>query len=349
MNEEIKIDKNFTETEPQDIELAEVSFDLQKRIEELNLKLQEVEEKANIEKFPERLQAIKIVAEKISGFTKRFIRNVKRLALVVSAFGVINYHMTHENLEETIDKDGNIEYRHPDERTTHLLNCIAGRETLTTEDFLIDLRGRAEQMLQKKGLPVPANIDSMSEEELDDVFTSLHLRGGFLKDKKVETVIEEKEGFQFAPKGELKSNIYELVWQLEKECGNPYVRLATEGSGFNPLKTESRPPHYNALDNTIYLPIYCFRAGEDGELVYGEFAHAKQYNDEPVTKRLQGIRDVLGTVLEGDFSSKHIIIEHRKSYNEKDVGHIEYEAHKEIAPHLMNKYDLDNDPDQEHH
>jgi len=328
----------------------------------------------------QRLRSTRI-KEKIIGSTRRFSRAMRRVITVAAIIGLttmasgayavdIAYEMNHYALEKTVGVDGQTIYSHPDQRTTHYLNILAGRDRFTDEDLKFahendrtarDLNILAglekvtdndvEEMAKgywKKRLkqyedperPLPANLGEMSSPELavlyyrDPVFnrspeevkkTAKEITAYFTQQ------LNERAEFRFST----GNDMYDLVWKLEEESGNPRIRFIGEESSLILKEISDASEHYDPIRNIVYVSIGSLA---DAEGVVSEMSHGKQLKDNPLGFYLLVCRDLIKVGLKSGFSIEGFREAHSELYN--TPGSHEYQAHKVIEPALGNRYPI---------
>lgn len=281
----------------------------------------------------------------------------------------IGHEINSHALEETTDASGQTIYTHPDELTTHYLNILAGRDKFTDKDLELahennktakDLNilagtekftdedveriGRRffKGILITSGLPLPANIEEMSSLEIETLM---------LKNPEINRYPERAESMaqnsvtQFAQETTRRLNeraevrfstdrdMYGLVWQLEKEGGNPRIRLKAEGGTVFGLASSREG--YSAVRNTMYVDVDSLA---DGSGIVVEMSHGKQFEGNLLGSSLRNARDIISIILKSGFGVRGWQKEYDKLYQEP--GSIEYEAHKVIQPDLENRYPI---------
>lgn len=262
---------------------------------------------------------------------------IKRLAVIGSIVSVANYHASHDELQIT-EKDGKKEYHHPDEQTNHYLNILAGKEKITEEDIVFEMRQFIKLHIAAGGYKVDFSVDDMNIDDIDNFAVEyLDAQSGELKSDLRKTLENMQEIDSSNP---IHEKTYDMVWNMEQECGNPKIRLNVES--FTPIfgfPVGIGNPHYNSLTNTVFLGLYDF-VGSKPNSFHGELAHAKQFNDDQVGSYWRAIRDGVFILANSDFDISKIYDIHGDTYH--TVGHIEHEAHAIIEPYLEKKYPLRN-------
>lgn len=313
---------------------------LEDTIKVLELKFSTVEKKNLSEKAKNKLEKAK---NKFIDISKKFLRTVKWVSVIGGGLAVANFERTHSDLKITNNQDGTIEYTHEDAQTTHLLNILAGKENFTIEDVRKELDVYIEEYLSEKNLNTDKEISKMSLQEIDDFFAAhaaeidTTFRAGDIIDEYNDELRGLNETFTNLDLHGYVVNkkIYELVWQLEQECGNPRIRFTSEKIKFTPVSAYQGSSHYDPINNIIYIDPWSITGGDQrGSDFFSEMSHAKQFNDHQVGSYLQAISDFLKAFKEGGFSG--IADSYKDLY--KEPGTIENDAHEIIEPYLHNKY-----------
>lgn len=285
------------------------------------------------------------IKEKIKNISFKFIKTIKWIALLASTIGVVNYELVHTKLDITNKPDGTREYRHKDARTTHLLNMLAGREKMTEEDLRIDYNAIVRETAKQMKYKLSKDPDKMTLDELDEAVFEISLKkgedvekGDFKKDFQKELARHNTVDTSTWHPNE---NIYELVWQLEQEAGNPKVRFNSEDLHFIPFSSPDGRLHYSAVKNTIFISSDDFTAhhGYAGASnLVAELSHGKQMNDHPISTALNEVADLSKVFVHGGFNLDKLTDEYHKLYS--TPGSVEHEAHELIEPYLLKKYKL---------
>jgi hypothetical protein len=300
---------------------------------------------------PEQKSAFLKVKEKIFNVSKKFIRTAEWITIITGVLHFANYERTHSELEKKINEKGEITYSHEDQRTTHLLNILAGKEKFNESDFMSDIRPLISFFCDKYNLSLPKNIGEMSIDEIDKfIFDNQDLINSKVGEKRLPF---ERGDFKKQMFNELRAlnipndttestpnkNLYDLVWTLEEECGNPRVRFNEENIGFSPFKDFKGVSHYDPINNIVYINMYDLTAGDNKYgTFFPEMSHADQFNKNQIASYLNACGDFLSVFKKAGFNSNKISLEYGKLYNKP--GSIEHEAHKLIEPYLKNKYQL---------
>lgn len=274
----------------------------------------------------------KEIIRKIVRGSVAFAQRLVKISALVALGLTANYFRTKENVDETLDTNNGIVYVHPDEETTHILNYLSGRESLTGEERLRFLRMIAREFAAARGKPVPRDMDAMSLAEVRDYLIQNFSGGSIEAGREAEDLI----GFPNSVPNHYvyDRDTYDSVWAIEKEVGAPRVRWIT-GSSRNP-PNEIIKPGYSVLTNTIYIrPTHPLM-----NLAY-ELPHADQYRNRPVWYYLRQVEEYLRIV------SKTITrLQSPGSMTDEEYnavpGSIENEAHNKIQPEIRRRMGLDD-------
>ncbi len=294
---------------------------------------------------PEKKIEWQKIKEKTLNVVKKFLRITQRTILVGSVLAVGNYYRTHDSLTKTTNEKGEFVYHHPDRETDHLLNVMAGREKMTLGDKLIEYMGLFEEILKKRNIEIPSNFRTMSLDELDaflfttKIDTGMH-RGDLKKDLEREVEIFNGNFSDTTSNFKAAKNLYDLVWRLEEECGNPRIKFESEDIHFTPIKDYQGARHYDPVNNIIYVSFWDLgRWSNHAEAsLMAEMSHAKQFNDNQVTTYLNMTADFLSVLTKSGFTIDSIADNYKKTYD--NPGTFEHEAHRIIQPYLEKKYQL---------
>lgn len=294
---------------------------------------------------PEQKRKLNSLREKVAKATKKFFKLGRNLTFVgLIAMGV-DYYVTHPDIEAEDDGKGNIEYIHPDAKTTHILNVLAGRDSISFEEALENARGIFQTRAEALGIKLPSDFDTYNIDQMDNFFV---------------TALNEKSGGEPAKPGELKDYFYEyqylkkmdvpedkvkemynLVWEIERECGNPKIRFQTNGPstlGIALSSEDTYRPHYGPIENTLYLPMDMFVEQAVGyQDLLAEMSHAKQLKDNPTGFYFKAGSSLLRIFSKGGFDMGKLYEAQQEEY--KISGSLEHEAHSVIEPGLTEKYE----------
>jgi len=124
--------------------------------------------------------------------------------------------------------DSQKEYKHEDSRTTHYLEVLAGRDTLDFEDFkqyLVPFWQLEVDEFLEMDLEKP--LKEMSMEEMDQLFIETNLYNGATATKVMQQRYEKYlSHFEEPEDNKIPIEaVYDLVWKMEQEVGNPKIRL----------------------------------------------------------------------------------------------------------------------------
>lgn len=252
----------------------------------------------------------------------------------------------------TRDVKGKKVYSHSDETTTHLLNAVAGKEKLRLEEYEGFIRADLKKVLttrmervrgtgfEKPLLPLfqkdYTRIDSMDIEELGTVYRMYTGFGSSDIDKMsgreyLEYCLDPNPNTHLNDQEVLNEELYQALWQLEAECGEPKIRLVLDPKDTN---LHSSRDSYDQKTNTIFI-VWPYkdsiRRGESG--LIAELSHSKQFSDKPLQSRYQQWLDadlvrkeMKRTGLNWDTAYDKLLY--------SLPGSIEHEAHSEIEPKI---------------
>lgn len=289
-----------------------------------------------IETLPSESEGARRLLDRFGKISGKLLRGGRNLLIIGMLAHVGNYYRTENSIETSQDQKGMITYRHPDQETTHILNYLAGRDELSEKEIERNFREQLKGFAWNTGRSIPDDFDSYSIEQVDEwmaTATTPYYRKGDVQKEFAEYTK------RISPRATHSENVYDLVWQLEQEAGNPKIRFLARGTSI--LNIFNDQEHYSVLNHTLYIKMYSPVFG-----LFAESAHSKQFRGGSIfqyTKNsLRGLRDIGKVIFRGlanaDFSVPVIplVPEQEKLYGEK--GSIEYEAHNEIERELLKKY-----------
>lgn len=342
------INKGQNNKEP--VETLETEFVLEDEINKLKEKIGEIDEdKLN----PEQKLTFKKIKNKIFSMTKKMVRTIELVAVITSVLAVANNQRTHYELETTNnnEKENPYTYKHEDARTTHILNVLAGREKFTEDDLRNDWDGLISEYFKKYEVKLDKEVNEMTIDEINGVMNILSESDSTIQFNSFKKGFFEHLNFINETKLRyedinIKKNIYELVWQMEKECGNPKIRFTSEDLKFTPFSQFQGNQHYDPINNIVYVDAWDISPEMYGDVTFfAEMAHAKQFNDNPIGSTVNVLSDYIGMLKRGGLNADKISDEYHKSY--KRPGSIEHQAHEVIEPYLTEKYELSKSKDYE--
>ena len=311
--------------------------------------MDEFERIAQSAETPEQKEKLNSLREKIAKATKKFFKLGRNLALVgMIAMGVhyVDYYRTHPDVEIKDDGKGNIEYVHPDAKTSHILNVLAGKDSISFEEALENARGIFRTRAEILGIKLPTDFDTYNIDQMDNFFVAAlnekNEEGDTAKPGELKDYFYEYQYLKRmdVPEDRVKE-IYNLVWEVEKECGNPKIRFQTKGPnvfGVALSDEDTYRPHYYPSENTLYLPMDMFVEQTEGyQNLLAEMSHAKQLKDNPVGFYFKTASSSLRIFSKGGFDMEKLYEAQLEEY--KISGSIEHEAHSVIEPRLAEKYE----------
>ncbi|MFA5778451.1 MAG: hypothetical protein WC870_03135 [Candidatus Paceibacterota bacterium] len=278
----------FTFVESVDDRSIAVTIDIAERIEKSN--------------FPPEQK--KQLRERLRVAFKKIFSVVSFATVVLGSAAVADYRLTRYKVESKSSGNGEITYTHEDQKTTHIINVLAGKERL-------------------------------NEDEKREILDSLKNEGD--TDVSIDDML-----LKVSPGGS-DQELYEALWNLETECGNPKIRLTYGRHDMEKFgiicHLEPGTSFYHPATNTAYLNLKGWQSITHKYIA--ELSHGKQYKENPAPTTLVGIMDYAKTVKRYALGD-----EHREDYrNLKDSyarlyqepGTVEYEAHKTIEPQLKSR------------
>ena len=311
---------------------SEIQGDLQ---EAVNI-IQEFEKIAEKAETPAQKEKLNSLRKKISRTVKKFFTIGRRLALVGTLAMSINHYVTHPDLEVTEDEQGDLLFKHPDKQTTHILNAIVGRDSISLEESLKSYKERIKNRIKKIGISLPTEFDSYDIDQVDSYLVKAGLdKPGVTRDYFNEYY--NFKGVEVSP--DESKEIYNLLWEMEEECGNPKFRFQSRGPSVLGIEysDDDTRAYYDPIGNTFYIPMDLFVGQEAGhEKLFAELAHAKQLEDNPLEFYVKSASSMLRIFAKGKFDLEILTEAHQEEY--EISGTLENEAHSEIEPYLAEKY-----------
>jgi len=259
-----------------------------------------------------RGEILKKIVDKSIVFAQRLIKISALVALGLTA----NYFRTKESVSESSGTNNEIVYAHGDEETTHILNYLAGRETLAEEEQLRFLIMVAREFATVMVKPIPENMDAMSITDIKNYITQNLSAGG-------AELVPDRYAYSRA--------MYDTVWTLEREVGAPKIRWNTDVSRDPSNLTSSS---YSVLTNTIYI-----RPTHPLMNLSRELAHSDQFRNRPVESYLIEAEGYLRIALKTITRLQSPGSARGEEYSVP--GSIEHEAHQKIHPEIRRRLGLD--------
>lgn len=236
---------------------------------------------------------------------------------------------------EKLDKKkrNTTEYAHEDPLTTHLLNVISGKESFTDEEVKKMTAAYIKNQQKLDGDSV-INTEDLNENDLAQVYDTMAKQEAidnptfYALDRnywKSKPIIKEKLSESFGE--EFDQKLYDTLWQIEQEAGNPKIRLAYG-------KSDPRErANYNAEENTMYL--YPEDLDGLGQFI-AEASHGKQFKENPYYNAHRKLLDSIIVIAKSIYTGKDA----RTTYDETlyDLpGSVENYAHHVVEPKLRSK------------
>lgn len=334
-----KIEQEPLEEERDELEI-ELEFGLDDDMAMAAEVIRNFNEIAQKAETPEQKKKLNSLRKKISRLVKKFLKTGRNITLAGTLALGVDYFITHPDLKIKVDEKGNIEYIHPDPETTHILNVLAGRESISFEEALGNFRAIMRVWAEAEGIELPEDFDTYDIDQIDNFLTNASrkmgraFKPGDFKDDFYEFYYWERMDI---PEEESRE-IYNLVWELEQECGNPKIRFQKRGPRpFGLSGNDIDRAYYNPLENTVYLPMAHFvEQGKGYQSLIAELSHAKQLRDNPFGFYFKSVISALRIFSKGGFDKGRLLEAQDEEY---DIpGSLEHEAHSTIEPQLREKY-----------
>lgn len=283
--------------------------------------------------------------EKKSGFERakekagKFLKRVRQVSIVLILASITNHQVTHRDQIKSINVEGKEIFKHPDEETTHILNYIAGLDSLSNEEQLKFIK---EYIKSVGFIKVPDNFDKMTREQVDSVMLySVHDKRKNTGDsiEKLKLIVTKITEENFPKKYEYNDTIYKRLWEVEQEVGSPKIKWTFGNKrDFLSVAKEHRVSHYNPREHTLFIEARGNRGKrEQINHLIAEWAHAKQFHDNPFDSRLKSIYDgmrIAKNILKSE--DMDYVGSQLKEYH--TIGSVEHEAHQVIEPYIENKF-----------
>ncbi len=289
----------------------------------------------------------KELRNRIANSLKKMLRIFYFATGLIGVADVVETVATHQysryKVESKIVVHGQVEYAHEDKETTHILNLLSGKEKLNDSDrrnILVDY------LSTRVGIP-PFEDGSIKQEELNAMpFDKLYeIAWSFVvNDNGNDQYFSKKQTIdrmfdvgldKFDPE------LYNALWQLLMECGNPKVRFSLDQK----TNTDGRS-FYDSKTNTIYI---CSRKNNNEYIDHyiTELAHANQFSKNPIYSTFLDLRDLFNIQREVVFgggididvyedSEVRAEMSQKKLYEQP--GTLEHDAHSVIEPKLVERF-----------
>lgn len=332
-------DINSINNNEKQVDKDQLIYNLENKVSDLSEKLKQIDE---LKLDTEQKSKFEKIKDRIFNITRKTFNTVKWISIIGGTIGIANHERTHSDLEILTNPDGTHVYKHEDERTTHYLNILAGRDTFTEEDMRLELNGLMQYAADEKGVSLDKKISEMSIDELDDLAIKMfsnNSEDGLKKGDFKKDFYNSLNSINKLDTSDYKQNedTYELVWQLEQECGNPKIRFVSEDLGSMRTSNYEGAKHEDIINNAIYVDPRDMKPGlSTSNGFIAEMSHMKHFNDNPVGTTLQTLSDFLGVIKRGKFNTKALSEEYHKLYS--TPGSFEHTTHSIIEPYLLRKY-----------
>lgn len=305
-----------------------------------------------------QIESSDLPEETKKSFLKRLRDLSKKVSMVISGvliFGAassyIEYQSTRYTVKENRNNNGDIVFQHEDPETTRAINILAGTETLSEAEavqiFKDTLKAEILKISKYELGDNPSIIKANSEEYLrfletanteelvDFAVTKL---GWYDEQKRYDNASNKEQIISWVIGSTetpplIKKELYEALWKMEQECGNPEVRIVGE----KPQQAlEAGRSCYNPETNTIYISTTNYEPAYENFI--SELAHSKQREDSPISTTLRANLDRLQVFNRMWKASES----YRDAYDYElysTPGTIEHEAHSVIEPELQKRFD----------
>ena len=279
---------------------------------------------------PIAMETKKSLAKALYDRTKRLAKRMAQIGALITLGLAANHEYTHrEKVVQEQNEKGEAVFRHPDPETTHILNYLSGKETISASEQLTFLKEALKVGSRNEGFKLPDNIDAMSTLELHDYAKQnlAHILGGKdFEESWSGSQVVLSETYEFDP------HMYKAIWDVEQQAGAPRIRwlMKDQGRGLKrfSLMGGVHPSHYDPLTNTVYIFVLSSPIDDFAK----EMPHAQQFSQNPVGSYLKGTEEFLRIVQKGVLQLKSPIDAQNEEYS--IPGSLEYEAHKIIEPQL---------------
>ncbi|MST04266.1 MAG: hypothetical protein EXS49_01725 [Candidatus Pacebacteria bacterium] len=323
----------------QDQELI-LSLGAKEDLEAIRSSLGSFEEISREAQLEEEKKGLDSLRSKVFDAARGFLKQCRSLAIIGSIALGADYQLTHPELEIVGDKDGNLEYIHPDSETTHILNVLSGKEVFTPEEALPYFKTLIEQSANEDNIKLPEDFDSYNIDQVDSFWVAaLNEKGTEIKPG---TFRDSFYSCQYLNKNSTNTtdrDIYDLTWKMENECGNPKIRIDNETTNISEKLLSQREiyrANYSGPTNTVFLPKNVFFTGNAYEALISELSHSKQLKDDPIGFYYDGASSMIRMFSKGGFDKAQL---HSAQLDEYAIpGSLEHQAHSSIEPKLKAKY-----------
>jgi len=306
-------------------------------------------------------QADEVTAIETTGFMqrlynlKRKLRSILQIGAILTGAALIgeatSHKLTRYDVTERISEDGQKIFEHQDQQTTDVLNYYSGYKDLPKQMKLQIAKELIHENLTDN--PISPFKDKITIEEINDL--SLEAVEELLTDsfgfnpedkprmsRPIPAPIQTRNNQQwldtFFPKTEYNDKLYQALWDIEQEAGNPKIRFLGQSKfsagAVNSLTNRSDVAFYDPFSNTMYLRSPKFFYFEYDQYI-SEASHGVQWNQKPLSSDIRTVKDCVSSALTALASGQSLWDKYKELYD--TPGTIEYEAHSIIEKDLRQK------------
>ena len=245
----------------------------------------------------------------------------------------VNYFATHKDKVKAEETSAGINYSHPDEQTTHILNYIAGKEAMTRDERADIMKDVLKRWCHANEVEIP-ELKGKSEREVAEWFVDNYKVEGKDYIRDVNATLKHFE--KIIPlRKEWNPKLYDTLWRLEGGYGSPKIDWALWVNGENKSvlsffsEDKVTSPSYRPFSNKIM--VY---PNDPLETLMSEFPHAKQFNTDLINIGLK-LTDTAKRIGQEIIKGTSVIEAYQKEYS--ILGSVEFEAHRVIEPKLKQR------------
>jgi len=192
------------------------------------------------------------------------------IPVIMATVLTIMHSCTRYKVVATTDEHGQVWYEHEDEQTTHIINYLAGHETLSDEEIMEYFRACLMEICKQESVDLKwHDLTGLTLQELDDHFDTVH------EGTKSGNVIAFFET-QFRPRYiQFSRENYDHLWSMMSEVWNPKVRWMSD---YTPHQ-DGYVSWYSPFHNTVTIPMSLGKSWGPVDNLYAEWSHAQQFEE----------------------------------------------------------------------